>query len=349
MEPIVFVGFVTVRVFVWVSVGGGNKLLFGVAGVVMDKADFQSFLKVLPPVEFCCVYGSALHPNNVDKSTVVDYILGVSNPEQWHSQNLKMNKNHYASWLAHLGGAKLITEIADEIGVGVHFNPFVSWNNKDIINWERFYLSGRLQKPVCILVDNLDIEKVNSANLRAAISASLLLLPPKFTEEDLYAKICGLSYTGNLRMLFAEDRNKVKKIVQGQFGLFQSRYKPFLEEYESKELLRLTSSGTHQTHISQDCSLSLARSLVNSLPPNIRSQMGMKLGEKKRLSEFGRIIHEVSIGSREEAANCMRKVLQRKVMVSSARQAVSGVVTVGGVKAAKYLANKMCKAWKSLR
>ncbi|KAB1227505.1 hypothetical protein CJ030_MR1G027444, partial [Morella rubra] len=162
---------------------------------VMDKADFQSFLKVLPPVEFCCVYGSALHPNNLDKSTMVDYILGVSNPEQWHSQ---------------------ITEIADEIGVGVHFNPFVSWNNKmlkygvvrmhdliqDIINWERFYLSGRLQKPVCILVDNLDIEKVNSANLRAAISASLLLLPPKFTEEDLYAKICGLSYMGDLRMLF---------------------------------------------------------------------------------------------------------------------------------------------------
>ncbi|KAB1227498.1 hypothetical protein CJ030_MR1G027437 [Morella rubra] len=329
----------------------------------MDKADFQSFLKVLPPVEFCCVYGSALHPNNLDKSTMVDYILGVSNPEQWHSQNLKMNKNHYASWLAHLGGAKLITEIADEIGVGVHFNPFVSWNNKmlkygvvrmhdliqDIINWERFYLSGRLQKPVCILVDNLDIEKVNSANLRAAISASLLLLPPKFTEEDLYAKICSLSYMGDLRMLFAEDRNKVKKIVQGQFGLFQSRYKPFLKEYEVKELLRLTSSGTHQTHISQDCSLSLARSLVNSLPPNIRSQMGMKLGQKTRLSESGRIIHEVTIGSREEAANCMRKVLQRKVMVSSARQAVSGVVTVGGVKAAKYLANKMCKAWKSLR
>lgn len=23
-----------------------------------------------------------------------------------------------------------ITEIADEIGVGVHFNPFVTWNDK---------------------------------------------------------------------------------------------------------------------------------------------------------------------------------------------------------------------------
>lgn len=29
-------------------------------------------------------------------------------------------------------------------------------------------------------------------------------------QEDLYAKICSLSYMGDLRMLFAEDRNKVK-------------------------------------------------------------------------------------------------------------------------------------------
>lgn len=30
-----------------------------------------------------------------------------------------------------------------------------------------------------------------------------------FIQEDLYAKICSLSYTGDVRMLFAEDRNKV--------------------------------------------------------------------------------------------------------------------------------------------
>lgn len=29
-------------------------------------------------------------------------------------------------------------------------------------------------------------------------------------QEELYAKICSLSYMGDLRMLFAEDRNKVK-------------------------------------------------------------------------------------------------------------------------------------------
>ncbi|KAJ0016799.1 hypothetical protein Pint_11923 [Pistacia integerrima] len=365
------------------------------------RAELVSFLKAVPSVEFCCVYGSTLHPNNKDKSAMVDYILGVSDPLQWHSQNLKMNADHYASWLRLLGRAKLITQIADEIGVGVHFNPFVTWNDKmlkygvvgmhdlvqDMLNWERFYLSGRLQKPVClpdfpfflykflsfllnfcgliyqyylpisgslvllvqvhILVDNLDIANTNSVNLRAALSAALLLLPSKFTQEDLFAKICSLSYMGDLRMLFAEDKKKVKRIVQGQFDLFHSMYKPFLQEYEAKDFLRVSASGTDQANISQDCGLPVTCFLVSSLPPAIRSQMGMKLGEKKRINEYGRAINEFIIGSREEAAKCMQKVLRRTVMVSSARQAVSGLLAVGGINATRYLANKMQKAWKS--
>lgn len=41
-----------------------------IASVIMetgDRTELQSFLKVLPPVDFCCVYGSALHPNNREK------------------------------------------------------------------------------------------------------------------------------------------------------------------------------------------------------------------------------------------------------------------------------------------
>ena len=178
--------------------------------------------------------------------------------------------------------------------------------------------------------------------------------------------------------------------------------------------------------LKQDCGSSVACSLVNSLPPMVRNQMGMKLGEKKKLTEsgmdfnlsinitthphpsqlcalnfswknmisiihfqtsiwmlddkqcchhfrlnrttvsiyakvklivtfllnitiVGRIIREVLIGSREEAAKCMQNVLRRTVMVSSTRQAVSGLLAVGGVNAVRYLGNKMCKAWKSWR
>ncbi|KAJ0776431.1 putative phosphatidate cytidylyltransferase [Helianthus annuus] len=234
------------------------------------RTNLGSLLKILPPVDFCCVYGSSIHPNNNDKSSMEDYILGVSNPQQWHSENLKMNRVHYASWMASVGGAELITKAADRIGVGVHFNPFVSWNNKmykygvvsiddlveDMLSWKRFYLSGRLQKPVRIIVDNKDITNTNLINLRAASSAALLLLPSKFTERELYAKICSLSYMGDLRMLFAEDKNKIKKIVEGQFELFRNMYKPLVEEYAAKQLLRLSSCGDNQMNISQVCLVS---------------------------------------------------------------------------------------------
>ncbi|CAN1239538.1 Phosphatidate cytidylyltransferase, mitochondrial [Linum grandiflorum] len=295
-----------------------------------EKTKLAGFLESLPAVEFCCVYGSTLHPNNSDNSSMVDYILGVADPLKWHSENLKLNRNHYASWMVHLGGAKLITEVADDIGVGVHFNPFVTWNDK-----------------VHVLVDNLDVEKLNAVNLRAAIAAALLILPSKFTEEDLYSKICSLSYMGDLRMFFAEDKNKVKKIVQGQFSLFQSMYKPLIEEYEAKDIIRVSSLGGPQTSLSQDCCLAATRSLVWSLPPLVRKKMGTQLGEKKIMGNSGRVIHEVVLSSREEAARSMQKVLRRTVMVSSLRQAVSGVLAAGGMNAGKYLANKMRKALKS--
>ncbi|XP_056172209.1 uncharacterized protein LOC130134369 isoform X3 [Syzygium oleosum] len=304
----------------------------------VKRDELAGFLKVLPPVEFSCVYGSTLHPNNRDKSSMVDYILGVSDPLQWHAENLKRNRDHYASWMVHVGGAKLMLKY----GV-VRMHDLV----EDVLKWDRFYLSGRLQKPVHILLDNLDIENVNSSNLRAAVSAALLLLPHEFSEEDLYAKICSLSYMGDLRMLFAEDRNKVKKIVQGQFSLFQSMYKPFLEEYETKNMISFSSCGGHKANICQDIDLYTTCSLVSLLPQAMRNRMGMKLGEQKRIAESGRVVRDVKISSREEAAKCMQKVLRRTVLMSSARQAVSGFLTTGGLNAVRYLGKKMAKAWKS--
>lgn len=48
-----------------------------------------------------------------------------------------------------------------------------------------------------IIVDNMDIEKVNLVNLRAASSAALLLLPSKFTEvllPFLLLKLANITY-----------------------------------------------------------------------------------------------------------------------------------------------------------
>ncbi|QCD83803.1 Mitochondrial matrix Mmp37 [Vigna unguiculata] len=307
--------------------------------MVMDNASVRSFLQVLPPVEFACVYGSSLHPSNRDKTTMTDYIIGVADPKQWHSENLKLNKHHYASWMVHLGGERLITGVADKIGVGVHFNPFVCWNGKlfkygvvrmhdllqDVHYWEKFYLCGRLQKPVHVVVDNLDVNSTNSVNLRAAVSAALLLLPSEFTEADLYAKVCSLSYTGDVRMLFAED--KTRKLNFEKIWIML----PYV-------LLRFL--------LFTICLVD--SSLVSALPPSIRNQIRMK-GVKEKLWETGRAINDTRSSLREEAANSLQRILRRRVMVSSARQAVSGLLAVGAINASRYLTKKVSKAWKSWR
>jgi len=50
---------------------------------------------------------------------------------------------------------------------------------------------------------------------------------------------------------FFSQSVQVKKIVTGQFDLFHLMYKPFLEEYEAKKLLRLSSTAKNQIHVSQ--------------------------------------------------------------------------------------------------
>ncbi|EPS68054.1 hypothetical protein M569_06720, partial [Genlisea aurea] len=250
--------------------------------------EHESFLDILPPVDFCCVYGSSLHANNVSKASMVDCILGVNDPLKWHSENLKINRDHYASLIVRVGGAQLITKIADNVGVGVHFSPFISHRDsvfkfgvvgmhdliQDMLGWESFYLSGRLQKPVKVILDDMEIKEANSINLKAAAAAALLLLPAKFSQEELYAHICSLSYMGDLRMLFAEDKNKVKKIVGGQFKLLQAMYHPCLEEFAARNLLRESSSSMDpKVSMTQDCGTCSTDSLVSYLPVPIRNQL----------------------------------------------------------------------------
>ncbi|XP_066337105.1 phosphatidate cytidylyltransferase, mitochondrial-like [Miscanthus floridulus] len=309
---------------------------------------------LLPPVDFCCAYGSTLFHARPDGTSMVDYILGVADPLQWHSENLERNPAHYSRWMSSFG-AGAITGLADRVGVGVYFNPFVEWSGKrikygvvrmrdlamDVLTWDRFYLSGRLQKPVHVLVDNWDIRKVNSINLEMATSASLLLLPEEFAEYDLYAQICSLSYMGDLRMLFAEDKDKVKKIVEGSFQSFQLMYRPLLQEYIAEGLLKTSSHGQYKT-FRQDCGPSTTNELFSVLPWTIQRQM------QGRHTLHGKEIPPRTIASSKDmAANCVRRALRRRVMVSSVRQAVSGLLASGGAVAAQYLAKKMAKAWQS--
>lgn len=46
------------------------------------------------------------------------------------------------------------------------------------------------------------------ANLKSAVTASFLMLPESFSEEDLFLQIAGLSYAGTSLFTTAETRRK---------------------------------------------------------------------------------------------------------------------------------------------
>jgi mitochondrial translocator assembly and maintenance protein 41 len=69
---------------------------------------------------------------------------------------------------------------------------------RDLDEWETLYLAGRLHKPVNILREEAKVHLASQENLKNAVKVALLQLPTTFSEEELYLKISGMSYRGNL-------------------------------------------------------------------------------------------------------------------------------------------------------
>ena len=144
----------------------------------------------------------------------------------------------------------------------------------DLTSWRCLYAAGRLQKPVLVLgVSNdgileqrfdsgganiyvFDVEsqiksstqaRVFSAmreNLRNALRSALLMLPARFTEVELFARIASLSYAGDWRMVFGENPHKVANIVDAQLPRFFALYGPVLAQSFPSVLIRLCGGGS---------------------------------------------------------------------------------------------------------
>ena len=54
---------------------------------------------------------------------------------------------------------------------------------EDLVNWDRLYVAGRMQKPVLALQSNQTIEDANYRNRVSSLVASLLMLPEKFKSQ----------------------------------------------------------------------------------------------------------------------------------------------------------------------
>ncbi|KAK0620194.1 mitochondrial matrix Mmp37-domain-containing protein [Immersiella caudata] len=315
---------------------------------------------------------------------MIDFIFGVSHTQHWHSLNMKQHRDHYSA-LASLGSGA-VSYVQDKWGAGVYFNPYIVVNGilikygvvqlgtleKDLAEWETLYLAGRLQKPVKILRDDPKIRLANQINLLSALRTALLLLPPNFTEEELYGTIAGISYLGDPRMsLPTENPSKVKNIVGNNIKNFRRLYLPLIETLPNVEF---NDPGcSEKDWVWGDASLKLAQdmdpvkrgNMVRRLPKAFRSRLYFQYQKKFAIPqlEFNKMMEEsknedaIAFKRREgggferrivqddadELRKYIRAVIKQTISWPATTQSLKGPFTSGFRKTWRYMMEKIGK------
>lgn len=317
---------------------------------------------------------------------MIDFIFGVSHTEHWHSINMKQHRNHYSS-IASLGSG--VVSRVQNLGAGVYFNPYIEMNGmlikygvtsidnlvNDLSTWENLYLAGRLQKPVKILRDHPQVRLANQHNLIAAVRTALLLLPPNFTESDLYSTIAGLSYLGDPRMaLPTENKSKVANIVDNNMVHFRRLYAPLIKTLPNVDFLdpcRLDDENwilnpEADSRLQQDMDLSKRGNMVRRLPTHFRSRLyfqyqkkfglpGKEFAEMMRASsddeisvkkrQGGEFERRIAADDQEQMRALTRQVIKQTVNWPSTSQSIKGAFMGGWSRTLRYLGEKYSK-WK---
>lgn len=305
-------------------------------------------------------YGSKIvkQSNNYDgPNDMLDYIVAVDNPFEWHHENYLRNPGHYSFLKYFPNKIGLIVELQERYGAQIYYNPYVRVGNKiikygiiktdhliqDLHDWTTLYVAGRLHKPVRLIVNlsdrNKDLSSGLSFNRQSAIKAALLQLPEIFKPYDLYQKITNLSYSGDLRMLFGESKNKVKNIIDAQLDSFDQLYLPRLRRLDS--LVYNEAKGV----FIQDVSPNNVLKNLETLPRIVRTQICKLHSNTAKSIESNIILTSVSksINVDEIVSTAIGSIVRR----SSLSQSLKGILSAGLLKSMKYSQRKLLKSLNS--
>ena len=207
---------------------------------MLSEFSSDEILTQFPSVAFAFAYGSgAIHQKEYTdvqshkaQMPMVDFIFAVDDSESWHLQNIAMNPSHYTPILKL--SATHTAKFQECIPAHLWFNTYIPMNIarhqgrlmkygvisrehllQDLTAWNDLYIAGRLHKPVRILRGDPLVESCMETNKELAVRSSLLLLPERFSDLQLYLTIASLSYGGDPRMLFGENPRKVTVVDCG--------------------------------------------------------------------------------------------------------------------------------------
>jgi len=205
-----------------------------------------------PPMQMAFAYGSAIFRQvgyTASMNPMIDLMFTVDDAEEWHRENLKLNRAHY-SFLGSLGS----TSVAgiQRLWPGVYFNTAVKIDGaeikygvietealkRDLRTWDSLYVAGRLQKPVFLAVPPIDadLQKLLWSNREAALACAALMLPQcevdswGASRRELFVQMTGLSYMGDIRMGIAENSYKVENIVDGSIEYFHADFNELIDK-----------------------------------------------------------------------------------------------------------------------
>ena len=361
------------------------------------------------PIRYAFAYGSGVFPQSKDIGTpssatsihskpppavvkaqggtpkMIDFIFGVSYTQHWHSLNLHQHRDHYSA-LGSLGSGA-VSAVQDKWGAGVYFNPFVTVNGtlikygvvnldtlcNDLSEWTTLYIAGRLQKPVKILRDDPRVRLANQVNLISALRTALLLLPPDFTEHELYGTIAGISYMGDPRMsLPTENKSKVANIVGNNLPNFRRLYAPLIENLPNVSFNDSKCSNpdwgadpSANVRLAQDMDPIRRGNMVRRLPKAFRSKLYFQYQKKYQIPqlEFNKMLEASSdedatrINRREgggferrianeppeDLRGEVRGIIKKTIGWPSTSQSFKGLVTSGIGRSWRYMSEKMAK------
>jgi translocator assembly and maintenance protein 41 len=316
---------------------------------------------------------------------MIDFIFGVSYTQHWHSLNLYQHRDHYSA-LGSLGSGA-VSAVQDKWGAGVYFNPFVTVNGTlikygvvnldtlctDLSEWTTLYLAGRLQKPVKILRDDPRVRLANQVNLISALRTALLLLPPKFTEQELYGTIANISYMGDPRMVLpTEDPSKIANIVGNNLPNFRRLYSPLIENLPNVDFndpkcsnADWYSDDSANVHLEQDMDPVKRGNMVRRLPKAFREKLYFQYQKKYQIPrlkfnkmleassdedatrikrrEGGGFERRIANEPPEDLRGEIRGVIKRTIGWPSTVQSLKGILTGGIGRSWQYMSEKISK------
>lgn len=316
-------------------------------------------------------YGSVAVPQHGRSATKsqLDFILIVDDPLKWHIANLKLNRNHYSGLASICDGALLKCAVNKWPHPTVYYNPLVTWCDctgtfppqvikygvvgydsltSDLNTWCDLYIAGRLHKPVVFVPQCEPPPKLKSSllsNLRSALAFSLLQLDlPLPNEDSLYHSLASISYHGDWRLYFGEDKRKVERLITGEprrHG-FRKLYLPLFTTSPFKDLFTVEVPSDLKTDIRifPQREGHIARQLLECLPPTLCQLAACGDGASS--------YHQLSEMTTKERRMRLQRAAASIVRRSSYRQTALGLFSAGPSRSVVYSFAKFRKMLASL-